>query len=161
MPSFKNIFLSNNHTARPWEWWMFILWRQRLIVLRWADRGQRPQYSVTTRVHCTWGKFKTKREGGRTPKLVAEQWRSNKPCDVRARMQPDPGAGEGPRARGCGAGRFPGSPDLSELLRAADAGCKRLCGRYSIIPPTDHRPLREDQFPFNIFYFTLLAPIIK
>ena len=119
---------------------------------------QRPQYSSYQPGHCTWGKFKQRGRAEGHP----NSWQSNITCDVRARMRPKPGARGGPCARECGAGRFLDSPaDLTEPLGAADVGCKQLCGRFSIIQPTDQQELREDRIPFSIFNFTLLAPIVK
>ena len=67
------------------------------------------------------GPVQTRREGIRTPKLVAEEWRSHIACDVRARTLPPTQGARGPCARECGAGRFLGSPaDLTEPLTAAD-----------------------------------------
>ena len=52
---------------------------------------------------------------------MAEQWRSNITCDVRARTLPQPRGQGGPCARECGVGRFLDSPaDLTEPLAAAD-----------------------------------------
>ena len=67
------------------------------------------------------GPVQTRREGLRTPKLVAEELRSHIACDVRARTLPPAQGPGGPCARERGAGRFLDSPaDLTEPLAAAD-----------------------------------------
>ena len=67
------------------------------------------------------GPVQTRREGIRTPKLVAEDWRSHITCDVRARMLPPAQGARGPCARERGARKFLNAPaDLQEPLKVAD-----------------------------------------
>ena len=67
------------------------------------------------------GPVQTRREGIRTPKLVAEEWRSHISCDVRARDSAPTQGARGPCARERGAGEFLDAPaDLQEPLTVAD-----------------------------------------
>ena len=73
MPIFTIFFLSNIPTARPWEQWMFILWRQRLMVPRLADKGAGVlNIWLLTRISAHGANFKTKK-GREGHQLVAEQ----------------------------------------------------------------------------------------
>ena len=141
---------------------MFILWRQGLMVPRWADKRAASSTFGYYPGSQHMGQNSKQREGGKDTQLVAGQWRSNGGAinlvTSERRCSPTPGAGC-PRMWG---GKIPGCPRSTQ----ASEGSRRwlqtaLWKILNYFSPTDHRLLRQGRAPLIIFYFTLLASIIK